>query len=200
VVGGAIRLGALAAMPVVQRNRLVVTPVAGLVVAACAIGFAELTHKSAQEVLYSGQSALPGLVLHASTWTVGALLVLAVAKGIAYSASLSGFRGGPVFPSMFIGAVLGVAASHLPGLVLVPAVAMGIGAVCTVMLKLPLTSTLLAVLLFASDGLTVTPLVIVAVVVAYVASARLPQTPAELRSRRAPAAPAAPAASPTGSG
>jgi H+/Cl- antiporter ClcA len=101
---------------------------------------------------------------------------------------------------MFIGAVLGVAASHLPGLVLVPAVAMGIGAVCTVMLKLPLTSTLLAVLLFASDGLTVTPLVIVAVVVAYVASARLPQTPAELRSRRAPAAPAAPAASPTGSG
>jgi hypothetical protein len=49
------------------------------------------------------------------------------------------------------------------------------------MLKLPLTSTLLAVLLFASDGLSVTPLVIVAVVVAYVVSARLPQLPGELR-------------------
>jgi len=185
LVGGCIRLGGLAAMAVVQRHRMLVTPVAGLVVAGCAIGFAELTHKSAQEVLYSGQSALPGLVLHASTWTVGALMVLAVAKAIAYAVSLSGFRGGPVFPSMFIGAALGVAASHLPGLVLVPAVAMGIGALCTVMLKLPLTSTLLAVLLFASDGLSVTPLVIVAVVVAYVASARMPQTPAELGSRRA---------------
>jgi len=198
LLGGAIRLGALAAMAVVQRNRMVVTPVAGLVVAGCAIGFAELTHKSAQEVLYSGQSALPGLVLHASTWTVGALVALVVAKSVAYSASLSGFRGGPVFPSMFIGGALGVAASHLPGLVLVPAVAMGIGAMCTVMLKLPMTSTLLAVLLFASDGLSVTPLVIVAVVVAYVASARLPQTPADLRTRRASGAPAAASAPATG--
>jgi len=200
LLGGVIRLGALALMAVVQRNRLLWTPLAGLVVAGCAIGFAELTHKSAQEVLYSGQSALPGLVLHASTWTVGALIALMVAKSIAYSVSLSGFRGGPVFPSMFIGGALGVAASHLPGLVLVPAVAMGIGAMCAVMLKLPFTSTLLAVLLFASDGLSVTPLVIVAVVVAYVASARMPQTPAELRARRAPVAPAAPtpAAAPAG--
>ena len=70
--------------------------------------------------------------------------------------------------------------SHLPGLVLVPAVAMGIGAMSTVMLKLPLTSTMLPVLLFSSDGLGVTPLVIVAVVVAYVVSARLPQDPSGL--------------------
>ena len=61
---------------------------------------------------------------------------------------------------------------------------MGIGALCTVMLRLPLTSTMLAVLLFASDGLSVTPLVIVAVVVAYVASARLPQTPSDLLGTR----------------
>ena len=87
------------------------------------------------------------------------------------------FRGGPIFPAMFIGGAIGVAASHLPGLVLVPAVAMGIGAMATVMLKLPLTATLLAMLLLSSDGLGVTPLVIVAVVVAYVLTARLPQTP-----------------------
>jgi H+/Cl- antiporter ClcA len=62
---------------------------------------------------------------------------------------------------------------------------MGIGAMATVMLKLPLTSTLLAILLFASDGLSVTPLVIVAVVVAYVLSARMPQTPTDLRKRSA---------------
>ena len=52
---------------------------------------------------------------------------------------------------------------------------------------------LLAILLFSSDGLSVTPLVIVAVVVAYVLSARMPQKPSDLRMRRAPGA-VAPAA------
>ncbi len=42
-----------------------------------------------------------------------------------------------------------------------------------VMLRLPMTSVLLATLLLASDGLELMPLAIVAVVVAYVASARL---------------------------
>jgi hypothetical protein len=68
--------------------------------------------------------------------------------------------------------------SHLPGLPLVDGVAMGIGAMSVVMLRLPLTSVLLATLLLASDGLAVMPLVIVAVVVAYVASARLTPIPA----------------------
>ena len=54
---------------------------------------------------------------------------------------------------------------------------MGIGAMCAVMLRLPLTSVLLATLLLSSDGLQVMPLAIVAVVVAYVASARLAPTP-----------------------
>lgn len=184
VVGTAIRLGGLAAQSLVLERRFVWTPVAALVVAGCAIGFAELTHKSSQFVLFSGQSSLPDLVLHASAWTVGALVVLAVAKSIAYASSLSAFRGGPIFPAMFIGAAIGVAGSHLPGLVLVPAVAMGIAAMTTVMLRLPLTATMLAVLLFASDGLSVTPLVIVTVVVAFVLSARMPQTPAELLALR----------------
>jgi len=200
VLGTAIRLGSLAAQSLVLKHRLAWTLAAGTVVAGSAIAFAELTHKSAQNVLYSGQSALPGLVLHASTWTVGALIVLLVAKSIAYASSLSAFRGGPIFPAMFIGGAIGVAGSHLPGLVLVPAVAMGIGAMTTVMLRLPLTATLLAVLLVSSDALAVTPLVIVAVVVAYVLTARLPQRPADLRGLRAPpAAPTAPA-TPAGAG
>ena len=69
---------------------------------------------------------------------------------------------------MFIGAVLGIAASHLPGMSLAPAIGMGIGAMCTAMLRLPLTSTLLATLLLGADGISVTPQVIVAVVVAFV--------------------------------
>ena len=55
---------------------------------------------------------------------------------------------------------------------------MGIGAMCAVMLRLPMTSVLLATLLLSSDGLAVMPEVIVAVAVAYVASAWLAPPPA----------------------
>ena len=182
VLGTGIRLLGLALLPHVTRYRMVLTPLFGLAVAGLAIAFAEGTGRSSNDVLFSGQTALPDLVLHAAGWTVGALVLLVVCKGVAYGISLSGFRGGPVFPAMFIGAAAGVAASHLPGMSLVPGVAMGIGAMTTVMLKLPLTSTLLATLLLASDGINVIPLVIVAVVVAYVATAWLPQTPAELKA------------------
>jgi H+/Cl- antiporter ClcA len=189
VLGTAIRMIGLALQSVVEP-RMVLMPVIGLGVGATAVLFTQTTGHGLSEVLFSGQSALPGLVLHPSAWTVGALVLLAVCKSVAYGLSLSSFRGGPVFPSMFIGGALGVAASHLPGLPLVPAVAMGIGAMATVMLKLPMTATLLATLLLSSDGLSVAPLVIVAVVVAYVTCAWLPDTPADLRRRPSPAAPA----------
>ena len=55
---------------------------------------------------------------------------------------------------------------------------MGIGAMCAAMLQLPLTSVLLATVILGADGLTVMPLVIVAVTVSYVASARLAPRPA----------------------
>jgi H+/Cl- antiporter ClcA len=152
-------------------------PVLGLLIAGLAIGFGQATDKAASEVLFSGQSALGGLLENAADWSVGALLLLAVCKSLAYALSLSAFRGGPVFPSMFIGAAVGVAGSHLPGLDLIPAAAMGIGAMCTVMLKLPLTATMLATLLLGADGLQVIPVVIVAVVVAYVVTARLTPAP-----------------------
>ena len=109
---------------------------------------------------------------------MAALLLLIACKGLAYGASLSSFRGGPIFPAMFIGAAGGMAMSHLPGLPLVPALAMGIGAMSAVMLRLPLTSVLLASLLLGSDALPVMPLAIIAVAVSYVVSARLTPLPA----------------------
>ena len=129
-------------------------------------------------MLFSGQSQLGPLIDNAASYSVGALLLLLACKGLAYSVSLSSFRGGPTFPALYLGAAGGIALSHLPGLPLVPGVAMGIGAMCAVMLRLPLTSVLLATLLLGSDGLAVMPLVIVAVVVAYVVSARLTPAPA----------------------
>ena len=78
---------------------------------------------------------------------MGALLLLVVCKGLAYTVSLGSFRGGPIFPALFIGAAGGIAMSHLPGLPLVAGLAMGMGAMTVVMMTLPLTSVLLPALL-----------------------------------------------------
>ncbi len=125
-------------------------------------------------MLFSGQDALPELVEHAADYSLAALILLIIGKAFAYGLSLSAFRGGPVFPSMFIGAALGIAASGLPGMDLAPAIGMGIGAMCAAMLRLPLTSTLLATLLMGADGVSVTPQVVVAVAVAFVITNVLP--------------------------
>jgi chloride channel protein, CIC family len=187
-IGRGIQLLALAIRPHVERRMVLLMPVLGVLIAGLAIGFGEATDHDASEVLFSGQDALGPLVGGAAGWSVGALLLLVVCKGLAYALSLSSFRGGPVFPAMFIGAAGGMAAAGLPGLELVPAVAMGIGAMCTVMLTLPLTSTLLATLLLAEDGLAVMPLVIVAVVVAYVTTAHLTPAPPPAAPAQAPGA------------
>jgi len=143
-LGSGIRWLGLFLRPHVERWMLLATPVVGLAIAGLAIAFAAGTGKSSSEVLFSGQSALGPFITNSASYTVGALLLLLVCKGIAYGASLSSFRGGPTFPAMFLGAAGGVALSHLPGLPLVYGVAMGIGAMTVVMLRLPLTSVLLA--------------------------------------------------------
>src|SRR5580704_2417956 len=178
LLGSGIRWLGLLLRPHIERRIMLLTPVAGLAIAGLAIAFAAATGKSSSEVLFSGQSALGPLITHSAGYTVGALVLLIACKGLAYSTSLSSFRGGPVFPSMFLGAAGGMALSHFAGLPLVTGVAMGIGAMCAGMLRVPMTSLLLATLLLSSDGLAVMPLVIVAVVVAYVASARIAPAPA----------------------
>ena len=178
---------ARAVRPLVHAHRLIVTPLLGLLIAALAILFAQATGEDASQVLFSGQAALPALISDAESWSLGALVLLIACKALAYSLSLSAFRGGPVFPGMFIGAAVGVLASHLPGMSLVPAVGIGIGAMSVSMLKLPLTSVLLATVLLSADALAVMPLVIVAVVVAYVTTSRLPEPRLGTRLGRADA-------------
>ncbi len=185
VIGAVIKRGGLKLQPLVERRKILLTPLVGLMVAALAIIFAEGTGKPSSFVLFSGQSALPDLVQHAATWTAGALVVLLLCKGTAYSLSLSGFRGGPVFPGMFIGAALGIALSHLPGLPMIAGVGMGIGATSVAMLGLPLVSVLLPSLLLSSDSVSLMPLIITATVVSYVVSARL--APAPTPAETAPA-------------
>ncbi|HET6503518.1 MAG TPA: chloride channel protein [Amycolatopsis sp.] len=154
-------------------RRMLVTPALGLGIGVLVIIYTQATGHAFSDVLFSGQNQLGPLLQHNAAYSAPALIALLACKGAAYSLSLSSFRGGPVFPSMFLGAAGGVAMSHLPGLPLVAGVAMGIGAMCVVMLRLPLTSVLLATLLLFSSGAALMPLVIVAVVVAYVISALL---------------------------
>jgi H+/Cl- antiporter ClcA len=187
LAGPAIRWLALLLRPYAERRIVLGAPLAGLAVAGLAIAFAAATGKSSSEVLFSGQSAVGPLIGKSADYTVGALVLLLACKGIAYGISLSSFRGGPTFPAIFLGAAVGIALSHLPGLPLVDGVAMGIGAMTAVMLRLPMTAVLLAVVLLASDGLAVTPVAIVAVVVAYVASARItPDSPSAAAPAPAP--------------
>jgi len=192
LVGAGIKRLALALRPHVEY-RILATVVAGLAVAGLAIGYAAATGKNATDVLFSGQDSLGPLIVHSAGYTAGAVVLLVACKGVAYAVSMSGFRGGPVFPAMFVGAAGGIALSHLPGLTPIPGAAMGIGAMCAVMLRLPMTSVLLATVLLTADGLAVMPVVIVAVVVAYVASAWLIPAP-----QPAPAEPAQPGRPPAG--
>jgi H+/Cl- antiporter ClcA len=178
LAGAGIRWLAVRLKTHVERRRVPATVVMGLVVAGLAIAYAEGTGKAAADVLYSGQTALDPLLRHYDAYSVGALLLLVLCKGLAYCVSLSSFRGGPIFPAMFVGAAVGMLISHLPGLSLVAGFAMGVGAMSAAMLRLPLVSVLLATLLIGAEGITVMPLVIVAVVVSYVATVRLTPLPA----------------------
>jgi H+/Cl- antiporter ClcA len=178
VVGPAIHRLGLFLHGYAVRWTMIVVPLAGAAVGVLTIIYTEATGKPASDVLFSGQDDTGPLIQHAASYSVGALLLLLACKGLAYAVSLSSFRGGPIFPALFIGTAGGIALSHLPGLPLVAGVAMGLGAMSVAMLRLPLTSVLLPSLLLFSDAVAVMPLVIVAVVVAHVATARLAPAPA----------------------
>lgn len=176
--------------PLVARSRILLTPVAGLAVGGLAVAFAAGTGRGSSEVLFSGQTALPSLVQQAAGWTVGALLLLVLCKGLAYAISLSGFRGGPIFPSMFIGAAGGIALSHVGGLPMIAGAAMGVGAMIAGALKMPMTAVLLPSLLFLSDAVHLMPVVIVAVVVSYVVAVRIAPPPPAAEPSAASSTPA----------
>jgi hypothetical protein len=148
----------------------VLIPAAGLVVALLALLFAETTTHGTNQVLFSGQDQLPGLVANADTWSLGALAMVIACKGLAWAVCLGSFRGGPTFPAIFLGAAGGIAASHLPGLSITPAVAVGMSVMVVSFLKLPLSAVVIATALTTSAGLAVGPLIIVGVVVAYLAT------------------------------
>ncbi len=170
-----VRGGLLTYRVVSHRRLLVLLPAIGLLIGGLAIAFAQITGKGVNEVLFSGQDQLPGLVSQAGTWSLAGLVWLIAFKGLAYSLSLGSFRGGPVFPALFLGAAAGIMASHLPGFPLPAAVPVGIGAAIVAVLRQPLTAIIVATLLTSQAGGNPVPLTILGVVVAYVATLAIKQ-------------------------
>src|SRR5262245_13823979 len=75
----------------------------GLAVGLCA-QLADWLGANSQDVLFSGQASIPAVLAEDSTKV---LLLLLVAKSLAYLVSLGcGFRGGPIFPAIFVGVAL----------------------------------------------------------------------------------------------
>ena len=165
LVHGAVRLGRRTAAHALTRP-LLVPVVAGLATGALAGIYALATGRSPVEVLMSGQAAMPGLVTH--TWPVGVLLLLLLCKGAAYALCLGAFRGGPTFPAIFLGGAAGVLAGHVPGLGAVPGMAICMAAGMVAVLRLPVTSALLVVLLLGPAATSQMPVVMVATVTALI--------------------------------
>jgi H+/Cl- antiporter ClcA len=195
VVFGVLEL-ARGAKRLIDGNPFPLTIAAALAVGGLAIAFGEVTDGSSSAVLFSGESAFGSLFDSAASVSLSTLALLIVFKGLAWSISLGGFRGGPTFPALFLGVVAGLLAAHLPGYGETQAVAALAAAGCVSVLRLPLSSVLIVTLLTAQAGLAVTPLIVVAVVVAYLTSealtayvdSRIAPSSASSEGVRAPAA------------
>lgn len=141
------------------------------------------------QILFSGQSGMAGLVTETS---VAAVIAIVIGKLIVYGLALGGgFRGGPVFPATFIGVGFGVLVSLVfTGLSVSAMAAVGISAAATVMLRLPFTSGMLAMLLIGGAGPAIAPFAIIGAVVGFIVRQALDVFDAKRKTTLAVPAPA----------
>ncbi|MFI1532989.1 chloride channel protein [Streptomyces anandii] len=156
----------------VARAPVLRTAVCALGAGVCAAVYALAVGRSPTDVAASGQATLAGLAQQPYAWGVGALVAVLLCKSAAYALCLGSLRGGPVFPSLFLGAAVGVLIAPLPGLGVVPGMAAGMAASSAAALRLPVSSVLLVVLLLGSGAMI--PVVILAAVVGFVTVELLP--------------------------
>lgn len=139
-----------------------------LVIAACAIAMHYATGESVLYVVTSGEELITELPTITSVSTLVAIIVF---KTIAYAVSLgAGFRGGPFFPAMFVGAASGLLiALVLPsGPSVQAAIVVGVVAsvVATAPMKWPIVIALGVVIGFVMGTWTLVPAAVIGAVVA----------------------------------
>lgn len=161
LVVGARKLGG--SLGGLDRRRVSLTTL--LLAGGLAVGLlaelAGLLGADSQDVLFSGQASLPAVVAEESA---GVVVVLVVAKALAYGICLGcGFRGGPVFPSIFIGVGVAVLAAIALDISSTAAVAMGCAAGTAAATRLLISPLVIAALLVGTAGLdAVSPAVMAA--------------------------------------
>ena len=141
---------------------------------------ADLLGANSQDVLFSGQTSVPGLVTESSTKIV---LLLLIFKGAAYAVSLGcGFRGGPIFPAIYLG--IAVIALPVVWFDISPTVAVAIGAAAgmAAMTRLLLTPMLFAALLVGLQGVDTVPAAVLAASAAWLAMRAIDQRSPEASS------------------
>jgi H+/Cl- antiporter ClcA len=141
-----------------------------LVVGALAL-LADGLGASSQDVLFSGQASIPSLVTEDSTRIV---LVLIAAKALAYAICLGcGFRGGQVFPAIFLGVALTTLAVIAFDMSPTLAVAVGTAAGTAAMTRLLFAAVIFAALLVGTAGVDAVPAAALAAVAAWLSMAAI---------------------------
>jgi H+/Cl- antiporter ClcA len=163
-------LAAVLARAAGQGPHLAILVVAALIVAASALLLQFWTGESVMLVVTSGEEMISELPTITTVSTVVAILVL---KSIAYAASLgAGFRGGPFFPAMFVGAAAGllVALAIPDGPSVAAALVVGVVAavVATAPMKWPVVVVLGAIIGLLMGTWTLVPAAVLGAVVARV--------------------------------
>jgi hypothetical protein len=116
---------------------------------------ADVLGGDSQDVLFSGQASVPNIVSEDSATIV---LVVLAAKALGYAICLGcGFRGGPVFPAIFLGVALATLAVIAFDVSSTLAVAIGAGAGMAAGTRLLIAPLLFAALLVGRPGLDAIP-------------------------------------------
>ncbi len=151
-----------------SRPNFVILVGSALVVAITAIAMQAITGESVLYVVTSGEELITELPTLTSASTVITIIIL---KSIAYAVSMgAGFRGGPFFPAMFIGAASGLFITLvLPsGPSVQAAIVVGVVAsvIATAKMKWPLAIALGIVIGFVMGTWTLVPAAVIGAVVA----------------------------------
>jgi H+/Cl- antiporter ClcA len=124
-----------------------------------------------QDILFSGQASTSVVVTESSAVTV---IVLLVAKFLGYAISLGcGFRGGPIFPAVFLGIALAALAVVWFDVSPTLAIAVGAAAGMAAQARLLFSPLIFAALLVGSQGADAVPAAVIAAAAAWLTRAAL---------------------------
>jgi H+/Cl- antiporter ClcA len=164
----------LLALRIDERGNSVPLPallLGGGLAVGLAAELADVLGADSQQVLFSGQTAIPDLVAEGSA---GIVLLLLVTKGFAYTVSLGcGFRGGPVFPAIFLG--VGLAMLAVIFLDVSPTLAVGVGTAAgtAATTRLLFSSAVFGTLLVGTASIDAVPAIVLATAAAWITVAAL---------------------------